>query len=31
MNITDRAKNKLLEVLQANPGKSLRVVFNGFG
>lgn len=31
MKITDLAKEKLQEILRANPGKALRVVFEGFG
>ena len=31
IKITDSAKNKLQEVLDKNPGKYLRVVFQGFG
>ncbi len=31
IEITDLAKNKLLEVLSQNPGKYLRVIFEGFG
>jgi len=31
INITDTAKGKLQEVLDKNPGKYLRVVFQGFG
>jgi len=31
MTITDLAKEKLQAILQENPGKLLRVVFEGFG
>jgi hypothetical protein len=31
MQITDAAREKILPVLAQNPGKSLRVVFEGFG
>jgi iron-sulfur cluster assembly accessory protein len=31
IQITDSAKDKLKEVLDKNPGKHLRVVFQGFG
>lgn len=31
MKITDLAKEKLQGILQENPGKFLRVVFEGFG
>ncbi len=31
LTITDDAKAELLNVLQQNPGKSLRVVMAGFG
>ena len=31
MTITDQAKEKLQELLRGNPGKLLRVVFEGFG
>ena len=31
MKITEVAQKKLAEVLGENPGKSLRVVFQGFG
>lgn len=30
-SITDLAKEKIKEVLQANPGKYLRVIVAGFG
>ncbi len=31
MIVTDEARNKLLAILAESPGKSIRVVFNGFG
>ena len=31
LKITDAAKNKLQGILTENPGKTLRVVFEGFG
>ena len=31
MTITDAAKEMLLPILSENPGKLLRVVFEGFG
>ena len=31
MKITDAAKKMIIPVLAENPGKSLRVVFEGFG
>lgn len=31
LRITDAAKNKLQGILAENPGKCLRVVFEGFG
>jgi hypothetical protein len=31
IQITDSAKDKLKEVLDKNPGKQLRVTFQGFG
>jgi hypothetical protein len=31
MKITDAAKEMILPILEQNPGKSLRVVFEGFG
>lgn len=31
MTITDQAKEKLVPILDDNPGKSLHVVFEGFG
>jgi hypothetical protein len=31
MEITDAAKEKLLETFKENPGKCLRVVFDSFG
>jgi hypothetical protein len=31
MTITDLAKEKLQPILRENPGKLLRVVFEGFG
>ena len=31
MTITDLAKEKLVAILDENPGKTLRVVFEGFG
>jgi Fe-S cluster assembly iron-binding protein IscA len=31
VNITDTARDKLRELLDKNPGKYLRVAFQGFG
>jgi len=31
MTITEKAKSKLLGILQENPGKHLRVIYEGFG
>lgn len=31
MKISDLAKEKLQPILQENPGKLLRIVFEGFG
>jgi hypothetical protein len=31
MTITDQAKEMILPILAENPGKHLRVVFEGFG
>ncbi len=31
MKITDAAKKMILPILDQNPGKTLRVVFEGFG
>jgi hypothetical protein len=31
MKITDRAREKLAEALKDHPGKTLRIVFQGFG
>ena len=31
MKITDQAREMLGTILAENPGKTLRVVFNGFG
>jgi len=31
MQVTDQAKEKLQMLLSENPGKCLRVVFEGFG
>jgi hypothetical protein len=31
LTITDEAKNELQNILEQNPGKSLRVVMAGFG
>ena len=31
MKITDQAREMLQEILREHPGKTLRIVFNGFG
>jgi hypothetical protein len=31
MQVTEQAKEKLQQLLDENPGKCLRVVFEGFG
>lgn len=31
MIITEKARTKLLGILQENPGKHLRLIFEGFG
>lgn len=31
MTITDAARDFLAGILKENPGKSLRILFNGFG
>jgi len=31
MQITERAKEQLRQLLSENPGKTLRLVFEGFG
>lgn len=31
MTITDQAREKLAAILEDNPGKTLHVVFEGFG
>jgi hypothetical protein len=31
INVSDGAKQKILEIMQKNPGSYYRVVFEGFG
>jgi Fe-S cluster assembly iron-binding protein IscA len=31
LNITDAARDKFKEMLVQNPGKTLRIIFEGFG